>query len=63
MSSKAEAADMLKTVAELGIKVNSNVFHGLNEIPKLVELAHSGKMAGKGMIVIDEEAAKSQKSS
>ncbi|KAL9112146.1 MAG: hypothetical protein Q9227_003523 [Pyrenula ochraceoflavens] len=60
VSSKAEAADMLNTVAELGIEVNSNIFHGLHQIPKLVELAHSGKMAGKGMIVVDEEAVKKQ---
>lgn len=56
VASKNEAADMLRTVAEYGIWVNKNIFHGLNEIPNLLDLVHSGKMAGKGVIVVDEEA-------
>ncbi|KAL9621372.1 MAG: hypothetical protein Q9160_004132 [Pyrenula sp. 1 TL-2023] len=54
VSSPAEAAEMLDTVAKHGIWVNKNVFHGLREIPKLLELVHSGKMAGKGVVVVDE---------
>lgn len=46
---------MLDVVAEHKISVSKNVFHGLNEIPKLLELAHGGKMSGKGMIIVDPE--------
>lgn len=46
---------MLQMVADHIISVKTNPFFGLREIPKLVELAESGKMAGKGVILIDEE--------
>jgi alcohol dehydrogenase, propanol-preferring len=45
---------MLDVVAEHGISVRTNPVNGLNEIPKLVELAHSGKMSGKGVVIIDQ---------
>lgn len=35
----------LRIVGSL-IKVTTNVFHGLNEVPKMEDLAHSGKMQG-----------------
>lgn len=57
-ASKAEAAEMLRTVAEHGIKVRSNVFHGLEEIPKLMELAESGKMMGKAIVVVNGDLKK-----
>ena len=46
---------MLEVVAKHGIEVRSNAFMGLAEIPKLVELAHGGKMVGKGLIIVDKE--------
>jgi len=49
---------MLKVVAEERISVKVNPFHGLEHISELVELAHSGKMKGKGMVVVDEEQIK-----
>ena len=48
---------MLDLVAERNITVKSNPFFGLDELPKLIDLAHSGKMAGKGILVVDEEEA------
>lgn len=60
MASKNEAADMLQTVAAHGIWVTKNVFHGLQELPKLLDLVRSGKMAGKGVIVVDEDAVQNQ---
>ena len=54
ISSRSEAQHMLDLVAEHDITVTNNLFFGLQEIPKLVDLAHSGKMAGKGMVIIDE---------
>ena len=55
---RAEAKRMLDMVAEHNISVKTNPFFGLNEIPKLQELAHSGKMAGKGIVVVDQEEMK-----
>lgn len=46
---------MLKVVAEHKISVKTNTFFGLREIPKLIELAHSGKMQGKAVVIVDEE--------
>ena len=46
---------MLKTVAEHKISVKTNPFYGLGEIPQMIELAHSGKMQGKAVVIIDEE--------
>jgi propanol-preferring alcohol dehydrogenase len=54
---------MLNLVSEHNIKVQTNAFKGLNEIPKAVELAHSGKMKGKPVIIIDEEAIANEKKS
>ena len=53
--SRLEAERMLETVAEHNISVKTNPFFGLREIPKLVELAHSGKMQGKAVVIVDEE--------
>lgn len=55
LSSRAEAQRMLDLVAEHNITVKTNLFFGLEEIPKLIEFAHSGKMAGKGVVIVDED--------
>ena len=52
---------MLEMVAEHNISVRINPFFGLQEISKLVELAHSGKMAGKGVVIVDEFEIKRRK--
>ncbi len=52
---------MLQVVAEHKISVKTNVFNGLKEVPKVVELSHSGKMQGKGIVIVDEEAVKAEK--
>ncbi|KAH7348265.1 chaperonin 10-like protein [Pyrenochaeta sp. MPI-SDFR-AT-0127] len=60
ISSPNEARDMLKVVAEHDISVNTNPFQGLADIEKLVELAHSGKMKGKGVIIMDPSQIKKE---
>ena len=55
MCSRPEAERMLKTVAEHKISVKTNPFFGLREIPKMIELAHGGKMQGKAVVIIDED--------
>lgn len=52
--SPKEAQDMLQVVAEHKISVNTNAFNGLGEMEKLIELAESGKMKGKGIVIIDQ---------
>lgn len=52
---------MLQLVAEHGISVNTNPFNGLGEIEKLVQLAESGKMKGKGIIIMDPEQIEKEK--
>lgn len=54
---------MLELVSEHDIKVKTNPFNGLKELHKAVELAHSGKMQGKPVILIDQEAIDNEKKS
>jgi propanol-preferring alcohol dehydrogenase len=61
--SPSEAVEMLNVVAEHGVSVNTNAFKGLGEMEKLIELAEGGKMKGKGIIIMDEEAVKKEKES
>lgn len=61
ISSPEEARQMLQIVAEHGISVSTNPFNGLGEIEKLVHLAESGKMKGKGIIIMDPEQIKKEK--
>jgi propanol-preferring alcohol dehydrogenase len=48
---------MLQLVVKHNIKVHSNIFHGIHEIPKVVDMLSKGQYRGKGVIVIDEEEA------
>ena len=61
MCTRPEAQRMLQVVAEHGISVKTNPFFGLEEIPRLIELVESKKMAGKGVIIVDEEEMKKVK--
>lgn len=52
---------MLDIVAEHGISVKTNPFNGLGKMEELVKLAESGKMKGKGIIIMDQEQIKKEK--
>ena len=54
---------MLEAVSKNKVKVRTNAFNGIREVPKAVELAHSGKMSGKPVIIIDQQAIEDQKKS
>lgn len=54
---------MLDVISKHNIKVKTNSFNGIKEVPKAVELAHSGKMQGKPVIIIDKEAIENEKKS
>lgn len=49
-----QSQEMLNLVGKNGIKVETNVFYGLDEVPKMLELAHGGKMKGKAVCVVDK---------
>jgi len=61
--SPEEARNMLEIVAKHRISVNTNPFIGLKELPKLIGLSESGKMKGKGVIVVDVEQIEKEKES
>ena len=44
---------MLNMVSEHSIKVEINIFMRLKGLPKAVEFAHSGKMKGKLVVLIN----------
>lgn len=52
---------MLDVVAKHKVWVAKNPFNGLHEIPKLVELVHSGEMTGKGQIIVDPKQIEEQR--
>ena len=56
-----QSQDMLEMVSKHKIKVETNVFHGLDKVGEMVELSHSGKMSGKAVCVVDEEAIEKEK--
>lgn len=61
ISGQEQAQEMLDLVARNKIRVETNVFHGLHEVQKMVDLSHSGKMKGKAVCVVDEEAVDAEK--
>ncbi|TVY20892.1 alcohol dehydrogenase [Lachnellula arida] len=61
--SREEIKKMLEVVSKHNIKVKTNPFDGIKEVPKAIELAHSGKMQGKPVILIDNQAIEKEKKS
>lgn len=54
VAGQEQSQEMLNLVGKNGIKVETNVFNGLDEVPKMMELSHSGKMKGKAVCVVDK---------
>ena len=54
IANQEQSQEMLYDVAKHNIKVKTNLFYGLKEVPKMVELSHSGKMKGKAVCVVDK---------
>lgn len=61
ISSPGESRNMVKFIAENGIKVKTNVFDGLDKIEPLLDMVHSGKIQGKAAIVVDQEQMEKEK--
>ncbi|OCT44475.1 Alcohol dehydrogenase 3, mitochondrial [Cladophialophora carrionii] len=51
--SPKQTQEMLNFAARHGIGVQTQVYQGLERIPDLVKDAHSGKIKGKGIVVVD----------
>lgn len=50
-----QSQQMLEDVAKHKISVTTNASHGLDNVKETVELAHSGKMRGKAIVIVDEQ--------
>ena len=61
ISGPKQAQDMLNMVVENQIVIETNLFHGLNEVPQMLDLSHSGNMSGKALYVVDETALETEK--
>ncbi|KAI1432135.1 GroES-like protein [Xylaria sp. CBS 124048] len=61
MASPEESRDMMKCVAEHGVKVRTNIFQGLDSIEELLHTVESGKLQGKAVIVVDPEQIEAEK--
>lgn len=55
LSSGQELKDQVAFVTKEGVEVETTVLTGLESLPELLEMAQSGKVAGKIVLVIDKE--------
>ncbi|KAK3721496.1 hypothetical protein LTR37_003052 [Vermiconidia calcicola] len=56
MASQQETEAMLNAFVEHDIHLENNVFNGLAEIPKAVEMAQKAQYRGKACFIVDKEA-------
>ncbi|KAL0936094.1 alcohol dehydrogenase GroES-like domain-containing protein [Colletotrichum truncatum] len=59
--SRGETVTMVEHIEKHGIKLENNIFHGLDKIHEALELVHSGKISGKAVIIVDEEQVENDK--
>lgn len=46
--------EMVELVSRNGIHVETKVFHGLDKVPEMIELSHSGKLKGKAICIVNQ---------
>jgi alcohol dehydrogenase, propanol-preferring len=56
MASQQETEDMLNAVVKYNIHVENNVFRGLDEIPRAVEMLKKAEYRGKACFIVDKDA-------
>ncbi|ROV88896.1 hypothetical protein VSDG_08909 [Cytospora chrysosperma] len=61
LSSPEESNAMVSFIAEHGVKVETNVFEGLDKIDDLLTMVRSGKIRGKAVIIIDQDQIEKEK--
>ncbi|KAI8945389.1 hypothetical protein F4801DRAFT_568466 [Xylaria longipes] len=59
--SPQESQDMMRCIAEHGVKVRTNPFHGLDKIDELLTMVQSGKLRGKAVLVVDPGQIEAEK--
>ena len=57
MASQQETEDMLNAVVKYKIHVENNVFHGLKEVPRVVEMLKNVEYRGKAAFFVVDESA------
>lgn len=62
IGSGEEAKSMLSDVARFGVDVKTNPVYGLNEVPRMLDLAESRRMLGKAVVIVDPTQMKSERS-
>ncbi|KAF2100890.1 alcohol dehydrogenase [Rhizodiscina lignyota] len=55
--SAKQTQEMLHFVAKHGIHVETNIYHGLSEVSRMVIDAHSGRLKGKSVVIVDNTLA------
>lgn len=56
MASQKETEEMLNAVVEHNIHLENNVFKGLKEIPRAVEMLKNVEYRGKACFIVDPDA-------
>ena len=56
MASQQETEDMLNAVVKYNIHVENNVFKGLDEIPRVVDMLQNVQYRGKACFIVDKDA-------
>jgi len=56
-----QAQEMLDLVTHHNVSVKTNSFYGLEKLPELIELVRSGKLKGKGIIIVDEDGMRKER--
>ncbi|KAI1625585.1 alcohol dehydrogenase [Exophiala viscosa] len=49
--------EMLEVASKHGVTAETQVFYGLEEVPKMIELSESGRLKGKAVCVVDKKIA------
>ncbi len=53
---KGLSDEMLELVAKHGIKAETQIFQGLDQVPEMFELLEAGKIKGKAVCVVDKDS-------
>ncbi|KAK5631345.1 hypothetical protein RRF57_007059 [Xylaria bambusicola] len=61
VASPKESEEMVRCIAEHGVKVHTNPFQGLESIEELLGVVKSGRLRGKAVIVVDPEQIEAEK--
>lgn len=56
IASNNSSREMLAEYAKHGLKVESNLFHGLHRVPEMVDTLRAGTLKGKAICVVDSDA-------